>query len=114
MVKLLLQEATSLGSLLKRTHLGEAAVTRISKVLIIGGGIAGSTAAIALHKAGIDATIYEAHGPGAEHVGAGFNIATNGLDALAAIDALDATKGLGLPATRISMYNRRARLLGTV
>ena len=49
----------------------------------------------------------------AEHVGAGFNIATNGLDALAAIDALEATKDLGIPATRISMYNRKARLLGT-
>lgn len=89
-------------------------MTRISKALIIGGGIAGPTAAMALRKAGIDATVYEAHGPGAEHVGAGFNIATNGLDALAAIGALEATKGLGIPATRISMYNRRARLLGTV
>jgi 2-polyprenyl-6-methoxyphenol hydroxylase-like FAD-dependent oxidoreductase len=89
-------------------------VTRINNALIIGAGIAGPTAAMALGKAGIDATIYEAHGPGAEHVGAGFNIATNGLDALAAIDALDATKGLGIPATRISMYNRKARLLGTV
>jgi FAD-dependent urate hydroxylase len=92
----------------------EAAVTRIKKALVIGAGIAGPTAAMALRKTGIDATIYEAHGPGAEHVGAGFNIATNGLDALAAIDALDATKGLGIPATRISMYNRKARLLGTV
>jgi FAD-dependent urate hydroxylase len=89
-------------------------MTRISKALVIGGGIAGPTAAMALHKAGIDATIYEAHGPGAEHVGAGFNIATNGLDALAAIGVLDATKGLGIPATQISMYNRKARLLGTV
>jgi 2-polyprenyl-6-methoxyphenol hydroxylase-like FAD-dependent oxidoreductase len=89
-------------------------VTRISKALIIGGGIAGPTAAMALRKAGIDATVYEAHGPGAEQVGAGFNIATNGLDALAAIGALDATRGLGIPATRISMYNRKARLLGTV
>jgi 2-polyprenyl-6-methoxyphenol hydroxylase-like FAD-dependent oxidoreductase len=89
-------------------------VTKISKALIIGGGIAGPTAAMALHKAGIDATVYEAHGPGAEHVGAGFNIATNGLDALAAIGVLDATKDLGIPATHISMYNRKARLLGTV
>jgi 2-polyprenyl-6-methoxyphenol hydroxylase-like FAD-dependent oxidoreductase len=89
-------------------------VTRISKALIIGGGIAGPTAAMALRKAGIDATVYEAHGPGAEQVGAGFNIATNGLGALAAIGALDATRGLGIPATRISMYNRKARLLGTV
>ena len=89
-------------------------MTRISNALIIGAGIAGLTAAMALRKAGIDATIYEARGPGAEHVGAGFNIATNGLDALAAIGALEATKGLGIPATRISMYNRKARLLGTV
>jgi FAD-dependent urate hydroxylase len=89
-------------------------MTHVSKALIIGSGIAGPTAAMALRKAGIDAAIYEVHGQGAEHIGAGFNIATNGLDALAAIDALDATKGLGIPATRIAMYNRKARLLGTV
>jgi FAD-dependent urate hydroxylase len=89
-------------------------VTRIKTALVIGAGIAGPCASMALGKAGISAAIYEAHGPGAEHVGAGFNLATNGLDALAAIDALDATKGLGIPATRIAMYNRKARLLGTV
>lgn len=89
-------------------------MARIEKALVIGGGIAGPTAAMALHKAGIEARIYESHGPGAEHVGAGFNIATNGLDALAAIDALEAVAKLGIPATRIAMYNRKAGLLGAV
>ena len=31
------------------------------RVLVIGGGVAGSATAIALHRAGIEATIYERH-----------------------------------------------------
>ncbi len=37
-------------------------MTDIRTALIIGGGIAGSVAAMALQKAGIQATVYEAHG----------------------------------------------------
>ena len=44
---------------------------------------------------------------------AGFNIATNGLDALAAIDALSLTRR-GAPADRYSLYNSAGKLLGTV
>ena len=37
--------------------------------LIIGGGIAGPVAAMALRKAGIEATVYEAYPPAAEGLG---------------------------------------------
>ncbi|MBX6169408.1 MAG: NAD(P)-binding protein, partial [Thermobispora bispora] len=40
------------------------------KVLIIGGGIAGPAAALALRRAGIDSEIYEEYDRGAEGVGA--------------------------------------------
>jgi 2-polyprenyl-6-methoxyphenol hydroxylase-like FAD-dependent oxidoreductase len=89
-------------------------VSTARKALIIGGGLAGPAAAMALRKAGVDATIYEARDAGAPIHGGGFNIATNGLDALAAIDALDATAGLGLPATRLAFYGAGGKRLGTV
>jgi FAD-dependent urate hydroxylase len=83
--------------------------------LVIGCGIAGPTVAMALKKAGIKPTIYEAysHDPNTARVGGGFNIATNGLDALAAIDALSLTRR-GAPADRYSLYNSAGKLLGTV
>ena len=86
----------------------------VKTALVIGGGLAGPAAALALGRAGIEATIYEARSQGAPVHGGGFNIASNGLDALAAIGALDATAGLGLPAPRLAFYGRGGRPLGTV
>lgn len=89
-------------------------MSKTRNALVIGSGLAGPLTAMALAKAGIEATICEARDEGAPIRGGGFNIASNGLDALAAIDALDATAGLGLPAPRLSFYGRAGRPLGTV
>ena len=89
-------------------------MTTVKSAIIIGGGIAGPTTALALQKAGIEATIYEAYHQGSERIGGGFNIATNGLDALAANDALAATKGRGFSAPLMNMYNTKGKLLGTI
>jgi FAD-dependent urate hydroxylase len=35
----------------------------MARVLIVGGGVAGPVAAMALQRAGIDAVVYEAHAP---------------------------------------------------
>ncbi|MGH7839514.1 MAG: FAD-dependent monooxygenase [Candidatus Binataceae bacterium] len=88
----------------------------MKSALVIGGGIAGPTAAIAFKKAGIEATIYEAYAAGANtaRIAGGFNIATNGLDALEAIDALGVTTGRGIAAARYSLYNASGKLIGTV
>lgn len=51
------------------------------KALIIGGGIAGPVAALALRRAGIDSEIYEEYDRGAEGVGAFLTLAVNGLEA---------------------------------
>jgi 2-polyprenyl-6-methoxyphenol hydroxylase-like FAD-dependent oxidoreductase len=82
--------------------------------VVIGGGLAGPAAAMALQRAGVRARVFEARGEGAPVRGGGFNIATNGLDALRALGALDATAGLGLPAGRLAFYGRGGRPLGTV
>jgi FAD-dependent urate hydroxylase len=52
------------------------------RALIIGGGMAGPTTAMALRQAGIDSTVYEAYDRGADGVGAFLTVAVNGLAAL--------------------------------
>jgi FAD-dependent urate hydroxylase len=69
-------------------------------VLIAGGGVAGSVAAMALQQAGIEATIFESHPRTDAEVGSYFTISPNGLDALDAIGALDLVKRHGLPTRR--------------
>lgn len=59
----------------------------MTKALIVGGGISGATAAMALHKAGIDSVVYEAYATDAENVGAFLTVMNNGMAALRAIDA---------------------------
>lgn len=60
------------------THLG-------GNALVIGGGIAGTVAAIALKKAGIEPLLFESYDAGAEGVGAFLTLAVNGIDALEAV-----------------------------
>jgi 2-polyprenyl-6-methoxyphenol hydroxylase-like FAD-dependent oxidoreductase len=65
--------------------------------LVVGGGIAGPIAAMALQKAGIEATVYEAYGSTADGIGGALSIAPNGLNALAVLDADDAVRRVGEP-----------------
>ncbi len=44
-------------------------MTHTRTALVIGGGIAGPVAAMALRQAGIEATVYEAHPRSAEGIG---------------------------------------------
>jgi 2-polyprenyl-6-methoxyphenol hydroxylase-like FAD-dependent oxidoreductase len=50
---------------------------------------------MALRKAGIDATVYEAYESTADGVGGGLSIAPNGLNALAVLGADDAVRRIG-------------------
>jgi 2-polyprenyl-6-methoxyphenol hydroxylase-like FAD-dependent oxidoreductase len=80
------------------------------EVLIIGGGIAGPIAALALRKAGIGATIYEAYATSAEGIGGMLNVAPNGLDALRVVGVeLD---GIGQPIQRMVIADGRGKRLG--
>lgn len=58
----------------------------MTKALVIGGGIGGATAAMALQKAGIDSVVYEAYPTDAENIGAFLTVMNNGMTALRAID----------------------------
>ena len=79
--------------------------------LVIGGGIAGPAAAMALQKAGIDSVVYEAHPTGAEGIGVFLTLASNGVDALRVLGA----DGPALAATfAVRQQNTPRRLHGQV
>lgn len=62
-------------------------MSKVTTALVIGGCIAGPVTALALAKAGIRATAYEAHGSAADGVGAMLSLAPNGIDALRIVGA---------------------------
>ncbi|RSN59096.1 FAD-dependent oxidoreductase [Amycolatopsis sp. WAC 04182] len=75
----------------------------MAKVLIAGGGIAGTITAIALHETGHEPVIHEAYDRTAEGVGAFLTLAVNGLDALGPLGLKSLVKDLGFDTPRIKM-----------
>ncbi|WP_055528487.1 FAD-dependent oxidoreductase [Streptomyces graminilatus] len=71
--------------------------------LVIGGGIAGPVAAMALRRAGVEAAVHEAYDHTADEVGGGMSIAPNGQDALDAIGAGDLVRAIGIPVTAMGL-----------
>ena len=84
----------------------------IRSALVIGGGIAGPVAAMALQKAGIDAVVYEAYPSSASAAGGGLTLAPNGLDALDVIGMGDLVRPAGTPTTGIVMQDWKGKRLG--
>ena len=82
--------------------------------LVIGCGIGGPVAAMALQKVGIEATVFEAHDGSAERAGSFLNMASNGLDALKAIDAHHEVLAHGFPTPRMVMWSGTGKRLGEV
>ena len=77
----------------------------VTRVLVIGGGIAGTAAAVALRKAGIDVAVYEAHPDSAEDIGAFLTLASNGMRALAQLGASAAVTAIGFPLTSMRVLD---------
>ncbi|MEV6342802.1 FAD-dependent monooxygenase [Actinoplanes sp. NPDC051851] len=84
----------------------------VRTALIAGGGIAGAATALALHRAGIPAEIYEAHPSGGEDAGAFLTVMRNGMTALAAIDAAEAVTAVSYPARAVSLWDAGFTHLG--
>jgi FAD-dependent urate hydroxylase len=80
--------------------------------LVIGGGIAGPAAAMALQKAGIDSIVYEAHATSADGIGAFLTLAVNGVDALRTLNADRSAVAAGFPTTSIMMWSGTGKRLG--
>ncbi|MFE7295658.1 FAD-dependent monooxygenase [Streptomyces sp. NPDC057579] len=85
--------------------------TGIRTALVIGGGVAGPVAALALRKAGIAATVYEAYPTAADGVGAWLGLAPNGLAALATVGADAAVRAAGQPVPGMVMADGAGRHL---
>jgi 2-polyprenyl-6-methoxyphenol hydroxylase-like FAD-dependent oxidoreductase len=82
--------------------------------VVIGAGIAGPVAAIALRRAGIAATVYEAHEGTADDVGAFLTLQVNGIDALRALDLGHIPEGLGFATPRMRFRSGTGKVLGEV
>ena len=81
-------------------------------VLIVGGGIAGPAAAMALQKAGLDSVVYEAHPGSAENIGAFLTVAVNGVNALRTLGADQPAIAAGFPTTEIIVWSGTGKRLG--
>jgi len=79
--------------------------------LIIGGGIAGPVTAMALRRAGLDVTVFEAYDRTSDGVGAFLTLAPNGLAALGQLGLFDVVHELGMDSPRMRISNGKGKLL---
>lgn len=88
-------------------------MSRVRTALIIGGGVAGPAAAMALQKAGIDPVIYEARAGLSDGAGSFLTLAPNGVDALRAIDADRPALAAGFPTPAMVLRSGTGKYLGS-
>jgi FAD-dependent urate hydroxylase len=82
-----------------------------SRVLIIGGGIAGPVLAMALQQAGIESVVHEAYDRGADGVGSFLNLAPNGMDALRVLGLHETVGEVSFESPKIRLYLGENRAL---
>ncbi|MDR6317469.1 2-polyprenyl-6-methoxyphenol hydroxylase-like FAD-dependent oxidoreductase [Actinoplanes couchii] len=84
----------------------------IRRVIIAGGGVAGTATALALHHAGIESAVYEAHESGGADAGAFLTVMPNGMAGLDTIDAADAVTAVSYPARTVTLLDDTGQRLG--
>ncbi|MDQ3579060.1 MAG: FAD-dependent monooxygenase [Actinomycetota bacterium] len=85
-----------------------------SRTLIIGGGIAGPVTAMALARAGIESTIYEAYDSAADDVGAFLTLAPNGIRVLRDLDVDGVVRDAGFDTPSIRLRLNARKVLGDI
>src|SRR5436305_5410288 len=80
------------------------------RAVVIGAGIGGLTAAIALRQTGWDVAVYE-KAPELREVGAGLTIWTNAVKVLRKLGVGDAVESVAAPLRRSELRSWRGRLL---
>ncbi len=88
--------------------------TNKKKALIVGGGIGGPVAAMALQHGGIEAVVYEAYDAPSDYAGLFLNTASNGLDVLRTLDIDVSARADGFPMPRMVMWSGTGKRLGEV
>ncbi|MEU6202376.1 FAD-dependent monooxygenase [Micromonospora musae] len=84
------------------------------RAIVIGGGVAGTAAALALRRVGVEVTIHEAYEDPAGDVGSFVSLASNGLRGLDALGYLEHIRAAGVDVPRQRMWSAGGRLLGDV
>src|SRR5690349_106007 len=83
------------------------------RILVIGAGISGSAAALALSKAGFPVTVSEAHPHAAADIGAFLTLASNGMLALGQLDAATSVRDIGFPLTQLRLLDETGAEVAT-
>jgi 2-polyprenyl-6-methoxyphenol hydroxylase-like FAD-dependent oxidoreductase len=83
------------------------------RALVIGGGIGGLSAALALRQARMDVQVFEAV-EAVKEVGAGVTIWSNAVRALQKLGLTDALQAIGMPATYRIIYTWKGELLSKI
>jgi 2-polyprenyl-6-methoxyphenol hydroxylase-like FAD-dependent oxidoreductase len=84
------------------------------RAIVVGAGIGGLTASVALRRAGVDAIVFDQMPEvGATMVGGGFHIWPNAVRALSEIDLAASARKLGAPFEVTEFHNYRGRQLAT-
>ncbi|MFH5805862.1 FAD-dependent monooxygenase [Alienimonas sp. DA493] len=78
------------------------------RAIVVGAGIGGLTAALALRRAGAEVAVFE-RAPELTEIGAGISLWVNALRALEQVGAGDAARAAALPVTRTEFRIRRGR-----
>lgn len=86
----------------------------MGRVLIIGGGVAGTAVAMALQKAGFEPTVYESYPSGGDDAGAFLTVGANGMFALAQIDAAEPVAAAGFPLTTVHVSDDHGRQIASL
>lgn len=88
-------------------------MTHVRTALVIGGGIAGPAAAMALQMAGIEPVIYEARRSGADGTGVFLTLASNGVDALRTLHVESDALTAGFATPEIVLRSATGKYLGS-
>jgi 2-polyprenyl-6-methoxyphenol hydroxylase-like FAD-dependent oxidoreductase len=83
------------------------------KFLVAGGGLGGIAAALALHRAGFAATVFE-RAPAFGEVGAGLSLWPNATRVLESWGVLDAVLQRGRPVTQFNLHRSDGRLISVI
>src|SRR3981189_563309 len=82
------------------------------EVIVVGGGIAGLSAALSLHQIGIDCSIYESV-PRLVPIGHGINLQPNAVRELTALGLGEQLARAGILTAELAFYNRHGQLIWT-
>lgn len=83
-------------------------------VAVVGGGVAGAAAAVALRRIGAEVTVYEAYQDPAGTVGSFLSLASNGLRGLDLLGCLEPVQRAGFGVERQRMWAGNGKRLGDV